>query len=51
MGPGHSCHIYRIWRNKEVGDALKSLFGVTVQATREGGSFYGERGVLCSIEA
>ena len=34
MGPGHSCHIYRIWRNKEVGDALKSLFGVTVQATR-----------------
>ena len=27
MVPCHICHIYVIWRSKEVGDALKSSFG------------------------
>ena len=49
----HSCHICRIWTSKEMADALKSLFGVEMQATTEGGGwvlvFMGE-GVLCCIE-
>ena len=32
--PRHICHIYGIWRRKEVGDALKSSFGVAMQTTR-----------------
>ena len=46
--PCHSCHIYGIWRSKKVGDALKSSFGVTMQAAM-GDSFYGEgRFSLCN---
>ena len=41
MVPCHSCHIYEIWRNKEVGDALKSSFGMATQVPNgERGSFY-----------
>ena len=40
--PCHICHIYRISRSKEVGDALKSSFGVAMQATRGRGNFNGE---------
>ena len=29
------CHIYGIWWSREVGDALKLSFGVTMQATGE----------------
>ena len=37
------CHIYGIWWSREVGDALKLSFGVTMQATRGGeGNFNGE---------
>ena len=45
--PYHICHIYEIWRTKDVGDALKSSFGVAMQATRgEGIILTGkERGV------
>ena len=32
--PCHICYIYGIWRGKEVGDALKSSFGVAMQTTR-----------------
>ena len=32
--PCHISHIYGIWRSKEVGDALKSLFWVALQTTR-----------------
>ena len=35
MHPCHSCHIYGIWRSKEVGDSLKSSFAVAMQATRK----------------
>ena len=45
--PCHSCHICGIWRSKRWGDALKSSFGVTMQATK-GDSFYGERGFSSS---
>ena len=31
MVPCHSCHIYEIWRNKEVGDTLRSSFGMAAQ--------------------
>ena len=46
--PCHICHIYEIWRRKDVGDPLKSSFGVAMQATRgEGVILMGkERGVL-----
>ena len=37
MVPGSSCHIYGTWRGTEVRDALKSLLGVEMQATRESG--------------
>ena len=42
MVPCHSCHIYGIWDLKEQrwGDALKSLFGVAVQATSGGGDIF-----------
>ena len=45
MMPCHSCHIYGIWKSKEVGKALKPLFGVAMQAIRRK-NFYGEEGVL-----
>ena len=45
MVPSRICHIYGIWRSKEVGHALKSLFEVLMQATRGEGNFNGERGV------
>ena len=32
--PCHICHIYGIWRSKEVGDILKLSFGVAMQTTR-----------------
>ena len=49
MIPCHSCHIYRNLRSKEVGEALKPLFGMTKQATNGGDSFYGEGGFsLCN---
>ena len=51
MVPCHSCHIYGIWRSKEVGDSLKSSFGVAMQATRKE-NFYGKgdggRGQKCN---
>ena len=43
MVPCHSCHIYEIWRSKKEGDALKSSFGVAMQATRRD-NFYGKGG-------
>ena len=43
MVPCNSCHIYGIWRSKEAGKALKSSFGVPMQATRRD-SFYGKEG-------
>ena len=46
MVPGHSCHIYGIWISKEMGDALKSSFGVAMQARRKGDIFYGKGGSL-----
>ena len=43
----HICHIYGIWKSKEVGDDLKSSFGLAMQTTRgeviligPGGSHY-----------
>ena len=36
MMPGHSFHIYGICRSKMVGEALKLLFKVTMQAAKEG---------------
>ena len=36
MMPGHSFHIYGICRSKKVGEALKLLFKVTMQAAKEG---------------
>ena len=52
MVPPVSCHIYGIWRSKEVGNVLKSSLdkaSVTRQATKGGNSFYCEEGVsLCS---
>ena len=41
MRPCHSCHIYEIWRRKELGDALKSSSQVAMQATRKD-KFYGK---------
>ena len=50
MVPYHSCHIYGIWSSKEVGYALKSSSGVTMEATK-GGSFYGDGGFsLCNTD-
>ena len=43
MVPCGSCRIYGIWRSKEVGKALKSSFGVTMQAIRRD-NFYGKEG-------
>ena len=37
MVPCHICHIYGIWRNKEVGGCFKALFKVAMQAIREEG--------------
>ena len=42
MVPGHSCHIYGIWRSREVRNTLKSPIRVVMQAKSGGGSFYGE---------
>ena len=42
MVPGHICHIYEIWRNKEVTNALKSSIRVVMKAKSEGGGFYEE---------
>ena len=51
MVPSHSWHIYEIWRSKEMGDSLKSSFGVAMQATREGArQFLWRMEVLCCIE-
>ena len=48
MVPCHSCHIYWIWRNKEVGETLKLSFGVAMQAKRKD-NFYGKKGFsLCN---
>ena len=52
----HICHIYGIWRSKEVGDALKPPFGMAMQATSGGGdNFNGEGGwgggALCNNAA
>lgn len=48
MMPCHSWHNFGIWRSKEMGDALKLLFKVGMQATN-GDIFYGEGGFpLCS---
>ena len=48
MVPCHSGHIYGIWRSKEVGDVLKSSFGVAMEATRWT-VFMGKRGFsLCN---
>ena len=44
MMPCHSCHIYGIWKSKEVGKALKPLFGVAMQAIRRK-NFYGKEGL------
>ena len=44
--PCHICHIYWIWRSKEVGDALKSSFWVVKQTTRgEGVILMGKGGL------
>ena len=37
--PCHTCHIYEIWRSKEVRDPLKSSFGMTMQASTGGRQF------------
>ena len=48
MVPCNSCHIYGIWRSKEAGKALKSSFGVPMQATMRV-NFYGkEEFSLCN---
>ena len=48
MVPCRSYHIYGIWRSKEVGKALKSSFGVAMQATRRS-KLYGNEGFsLCN---
>ena len=46
MVPGHSCHIYRIWRSNELGDALKPSFWVAMQARRRWAVFMGKGGSL-----
>ena len=54
MVPCHICHIYGIWRSKEVGDALKSPFGMAMQATSGGGDNFNEEGgggALCNNAA
>ena len=45
------CHIYEIWRSKEVGDILKLSFGVAKQTTKgEGVILMGKgRFPLCNI--
>ena len=48
MVPCHSCHTYRIWRSKGVGDDLKSSFKVATQATKRGEIFWGKAGRGCS---
>ena len=50
MVPYDICDIYGIWRSKEVGDALKSSFGVVIQAKNGGWvSFHSEGGLsLCN---
>ena len=35
MMPGHSFHIYGICRSKKVGETLKLLFKVAMQAAKE----------------
>ena len=42
MMPCHICHIYGIWKNKEVGGCFKLSFGMAMQATKgAGGNFIG----------
>ena len=41
MVPYHISHIYGIWRSKEVVKAVKSLFGVAMQAIRRD-NFFGK---------
>ena len=48
MVPCHSCHTYRIWRTKGLGDDLKSSFKVATQATKRGEIFWGKAGRGCS---
>ena len=48
MVPCHSCHTYRIWRSKGLGDDLKSSFKVVTQATKRGEIFWGKAGRGCS---
>ena len=51
MVPCHSYQIYVIWRNKEARKALKSSFGVAMQAKRRD-NFYGKEGSsLCNTAA
>ena len=48
MVPCSNCHIYGIWRSKEAEKALKSSFGVAMQAIRRD-NFYGKEGFsLCN---
>ena len=50
MLPCHSCHchIYGIWRGKEVWKALTLSYGVTIQAIRRD-NFHGKKGFsLCN---
>ena len=50
MVPCHSSHIYGIGRSKEVTKALKSSFGVAMQAIRRD-NFYGKEVFLLCISA
>ena len=45
MVPCCSCHIYGIWKSKEVGKAIKLPFGAAMQAMRRD-NFYGKGGFL-----
>ena len=47
MVRGHSCHIYGVWRSKEMGDILKSSFGLAMQAARVREQFLWRMEVLC----
>ena len=44
MVPGHSCHIYEIWRSKEVKDALFKviMWGGNASHNGEGTVFIGK---------
>ena len=44
MVPCHNFHIYGIWWSKKVGKALKSSFGVAMQAIRRDNFYWKKRG-------